>query len=132
MGRREAVVTEERVYYRHATTGDRGYRVTVDGKDCIKYDRPFDPTVMRYSEAEWVLDKHPEPFSIGQVSQVVFETDRQLCLILGLYGEGRRSWQSMTEKERVKFILEGPKEPPIRVDVYKALRKLFEPLTRAE
>jgi hypothetical protein len=126
-------VAEERVYYRHKQTGDRGYLVTVDGKQHIRYDRPFDPTTSLWDgpqQANWELDKHPEPFSIGQAISVVFEADRALCNILGLYGEGRRSWQSMIEKDRVKFILEGPKEPAIRVQVYKALRKILEPLTR--
>lgn len=125
----------DRVYYRHKTTGDRGYLLEVDGQKHIKYDRPFDPTTIRFTPAEegnWELDKHPEPFSIGQAITVVFEADRALCNILGLYGEGKRSWQSMLEKDRVKFILEGPKEPPIRAKVYKTLRAILEPLTRAE
>ena len=123
-------MAEERVYYRHIQTGDRGYLVKVDGEQHIRYDRPFDPTTMKFREAEWELDKHPEPFSIGQAITVVFEADRALCNILGLYGEGRRSWQSMNERDRVKFILEGPTKPPIRVTVYKTLRKIMEPLTR--
>jgi hypothetical protein len=121
---------EERTYYRHKQTGDKGYLVTVGGEKHIKYDRPYDPTTMKFNEAEWDLDKHPEPFSIGQAITVAFEADRALCNILGLYGEGRRSWQSMTEKDRVKFILDGPKEPPIRIEIYKALRKILAPLTR--
>lgn len=126
-------MSEERIYYRHTQTGDRGYLVEVNGEKHIKYDRPYDPTTMPFNgpeAARWELDKHPEPFSLGQAIQPVFEADRALCNILGLYGEGRRSWQSMTEKDRVKFILEGPKEPPIRVVVYKALRKILAPLTR--
>mgnify|MGYP001614797941 CR=1 FL=1 len=125
-------MTEERVFYRHKMTGDRGYLVMVDGKQHIKYDRPYDPTTMKFSESEWEPDKHPEPFSIGQAILVASEADRALCNILGLYGEGRRSWQSMTENDRVKFILEGPKEPAIRVTIYKALRKILAPLTRVD
>lgn len=120
----------QRVYYRHKATGDKAYLVTRDGQKHIKYDRPYDPTTMLFREADWVLDAHPEPFSLGQVIQVAFATDRALCQLLGLHLEAKKGWQALSDKERASFMLLGPQEPEIRVKVYKALKKMLEPFTR--
>jgi hypothetical protein len=122
----------KRVFFRHYTTGDKAYLVTREGKQHIKYDRPYDQSTMLFRKEEWVPDEHPEPFSIGQTIQVAYATDRALCGMLGMHVEAKKQWASLSERERANFMLNGPKEPAIRAQVYKALKKMLEPFTRSE
>jgi hypothetical protein len=121
-----------REYFRHKVTGDKGYLVIRDGEKHIRYDRPYDPTTMKFRESEWVPDSHPEPFSIGQAIQVAFDADRSVCRLLGMHLEARKSWQNLSEKERSRFILHGPEGPQVRKEMFLSIKQILSPLTRRD
>lgn len=121
---------ERRKYYRHASTGDLAYLVRRGGKDCIKFDRPFDPTVMPYREAEWREEPHAEPMGRAQAVQVAFDADKRLCLYLGLPMKAKVEWANLNDKERTAWLANGPQDPPARKELYAAIIRALEPYTR--
>ena len=99
---------EDREFYTHRTTGDRGYKVIRDGQEHIKLDRVGQDIVQRYSPAHW--DKEETVFRLNdqEVGRICFEADRALCRPLGLLGEARREWRALTERERNVWMHVGP------------------------
>lgn len=120
----------ERKYFRHASTGDLAYLVRRGGKDFIKFDRPFDPTVMPYRETEWREEPHAEPMSPAQAVQVAFAADKHLCGYLGLPLRAKTDWPALTDKDRAAWLVNGPVGPSPRRELYQAIRKVLEPYTR--
>lgn len=122
---------EKRRYFRHASTGDLAYLVTRGGKEHIKFDRPFDPTVMPYREAEWREEPHAEPMAPAQAVQVAFAADKALCGYLGLPLKAKGDWAGLTDKDRSAWLAYGPLTGPVpRKELYDAIRKVLEPFTR--
>jgi hypothetical protein len=112
---------DDRVYYRHSMTGDRGYLVRRAGKDCIRLDRAQVESVQPLTRGTWEPEGERRPFTRTQVCMIAFEADRKLCHALGLYGLARLEWQSLSQEVRKAWVLEGPAKPPIRHDLYKAV-----------
>jgi hypothetical protein len=121
---------DKRRYFRHSSTGDLAYLVTRGGKEHIKFDRPFDPTVMPFREAEWKEEPHAEPMAPGQAVQVAFAADKVLCRYLGLPLKAKTEWAGLNDKERSAWIANGPVAPAARQELYAAIRKVLEPYTR--
>lgn len=115
----------QRVWYRSAVTGDRGWMVIRDGVDSIKLDRPNQEIVRPYYSSEWAAEKEHRPMTIAQVAQVAFAADRQLCTALQLYGQGKTQWIDLPEEKKIRWYNEGPKNP-VRAKLYLAVRKALE------
>lgn len=104
----------ERTYYSHVMTGDLGWMVRRDGKDCIRLDRPNQEIVKVFREGEWTPNLDHRPITKLQLVQVAYEADRKLCFFLGLHGEARREWAAMREQDRLKWAAHGPGAGPGR------------------
>lgn len=115
----------DRVWFNHRDTGDRGYRVTREGKEAIRYDRPG---IDQYSfdTQKWLeaTDKLPQ-FSAIQIAQVCFEADKKLCWAMGRPDLAKREWLDMTEKARKKWLEDGPSDAS-RKAVYVAIREAMK------
>jgi len=127
---------QERQYVRHRMTGDLGWLVTRDGKECVRYDRPnidHHIAVRRDDKGlmvDWVDEKPPAPLNAHHVAMVAFQTDQELLRHLGEIGK-KRAWLDMREEERHRFIKEGPGVGGIRHDVWLAVQQALEPYTKA-
>jgi len=111
---------DERVWYSHTRTGDRGFLVRRDGKDMIRLDRPGDDQAVRKLNSEWQTDHDYRPLTRHHVGQVTFEADKRLCWPLGLHSLGNREWLSLSDKERIAWMNQGPPDG-VRLAVWKAI-----------
>src|SRR5262245_19057305 len=84
----------EREYFRQASSGDRGYLVRRDGKDCIRLDRPEQELIFPLS-GQWKRDEYGSLYLHDQIAQVAFNADRGMCALLGLHAESRLQWREL-------------------------------------
>ena len=111
----------ERVWYRHAETGDRGYAVRRDGRDAIRKDRPAQDDYT-FNIGDWKLEVDDKPrFSAVQIAMVQFEADKKLCWALGSPDLAKREWLDLTEKARLKWMKDGPAKSPERAKLFAAV-----------
>lgn len=122
----------ERIWYSHILTGDRGYFIRRDGKDCIRLDRPTDPYAVKQLTADWQKDETWRPITQAQRAQVAFEADRALARALGLHKESERSWINLKDEERIAWVNNGPmrKERDPRQKLWEAIMEATKELAR--
>lgn len=104
----------ERVHYRHHLSGDLGYLVRRDGKDCIKYDRPGHDMVIPFTAKnvnEWVPCVMTVKLTPLQRAMIAYSADKQFCHFIGAQGAARRDWMNMSESERIRYMTDGPVGP---------------------
>lgn len=130
----------ERSWYRHVTTGQRGYYVrAVDegtGKlrDCIQLDRPSQVIRVPFT-TEWMKEEESRPFNVAQAAMVAYGADVQLCLMIGEHGKVGEAkngvatgWASLSDEQRRQWMVRGPKNPRIRAELYAAVMNTLKPL----
>lgn len=111
-------------WYRHATTGDRGFSVRRGGKEYIRLDRPNQEILRRVSD-DFVEEDATRPLTPIHLARVCFEADKALCAGLGLMDKARGDWTKLTDKQRHAWMESGPKSPVARVVLYAGLKKLM-------
>ena len=116
----------ERTWYSHTMTGDHGWMVRRDGRDCIRLDRPDQEIVKVYRDGEWKPELEHRPLTKLQLAQVAYEADRKLCFFLGLHDEARREWNAMREQDRLKWAQHGPGKGPGRMQLFMAVTGTLE------
>lgn len=121
----------ERQYYRHRQTSDRGWLVRREGRPAIRYDRGPDLDMHVFNVGDWEPEREALPLlGPSQVSQICFEADKKLCWALGHHDLAKRDWLELTDKQRSKWMLEGPlKASPAyaqRAGLYAAMRAQLE------
>lgn len=120
---------DKRVYYRNTTTGDRGYVVRRGGHDVIRLDRPNEEIIRPLHPTTWKLDKEHRPLTQMQIAQVAFDADKRLCFFLGEHEEARKEWLDLKDKERIKWMRQGPpSNPRIRHVQWKAIMHTLQPI----
>lgn len=121
---------EAREWYRHSTTGDRGYRVRREGKDAIRLDRPEQELIQPMHG--WIRDEYGTTFPAEQIARVAFAADRAVCGIVGEHSISRQLWQDLREQDRIKFIRNGPGNGvhSVRKLVFDAIIDALEPFVR--
>lgn len=119
----------ERRWYTHAQTGDRGYLVKRDGKDCIRRDIPGEERVHKLSEA-WVCDHAHRPLNPAQLAMVAYAADQELCRVLGLHSKLKK-WIDLHERDRAMWIQGvGPKQPEIRAKLHAVVWETLKELAK--
>lgn len=120
----------EREWYRHSTTGDRGYRVRREGKDAIRLDRPEQELIQ--SMHGWTRDEYGSMFVREQIARIAFAADRAVCGVVGDHAIARQVWHDLREQDRVKFVAKGPPDGahPMRRLIYNAIATATKPFTR--
>lgn len=111
----------ERIYYRSAKTGNLGWLVRREGADKIRLDRAMQEIIIPFNKDEWDEERHYKPFSRTQVSLLAFEADKLLCRMLGQHERSRKEWLSLSDKERISWMEQGPGPDGLRGEVYAAL-----------
>lgn len=112
---------DERIYYRSATTGDRGYIVRREGVDKIRLDRAMQEIVRPFEASQWIVEHDYKPFTLYQISNLAFEADKILCRMLTLQKESKRDWLLLPDKERIDWIENGPGPGNMRTELYLAI-----------
>ena len=115
---REATPDAQRSYYRHIESGEKGYRVSRDGRDFIKIDRPGDPVERVFRAADWLPEIEVRPMPPMALARIAWAADRELRTALGILGG--KDWINLPERERIAWMQEGPSEPPRRA-LYDAI-----------
>lgn len=115
----------DRKWYRHTMTGDRGYLVVREGKEWIKYDRP-NQEILRPLH-EWVPDREVRPLTAYQVAMVQWSADTAVALALGLHQRVKRTWDSLTDEQRMAFMKTGPQNSPERAAVWAFIKEALRP-----
>lgn len=116
----------KRVYYAHRQTGDYGWLVRREGKDCVKLDRPGVDEIRSFENpSDWIPKDDPKPLQPAHLAQVAFAADKQLCLILGgeLRSFSKKDWLDLSQEQRRAWIEKGPKNHPDRKALYEAITK---------
>lgn len=115
-----------RVYLRHARTSDLGYLVRRAGKDVVRLDRVNQEILQDYDAQVWLAETDYRPISHVQVVQIAFVADQHLLRALGEHQKARKNWHEISEKQRKAWLEEGPKDPPKRAELYKAIVECLE------
>ena len=119
----------ERQCYMHILSGDYGWLVRREGKDVIKLDRPGLDEIRPFDVQDWRSREEVRPMSPGQLAKVMFDADKALCLALGLRDTAKIEWLSLKPEKRRAWIEVGPSEPPIRAQLYAAIKNTLRHLT---
>lgn len=109
-------------WYRHATTGERGFLVRRDGKSYVKLDRPNQEILRRLDESQ-IEEDATRPLMPIHVAKVCFDADKALCMALGLMDKARADWDKLTDLQRQAWITVGPKKPAQRASLYATLKE---------
>lgn len=120
----------ERRYFRHTSTGDLGYVVRREGKDCIRLDREMQEIIQPFRDGQWVEEREFKPFTLHQVAQLAFAADCALCRMMGKHKEAKAEYMTLPEKVRIDFMQNGPGEGGLRSELFKAIMKTLKPHSR--
>lgn len=112
---------DERVWYRRASDGQKGYFCRRGGKDYILLDRPMEEVLLPFRKREWISDSQTRPLTKAQVAFIAFEADKAMCQVLGQFELARRDWQMLRDQERLDFIKDGPDATGPRALQWRAL-----------
>lgn len=112
----------ERVWVRHRLNGNRGWLVRRAAKDCVRLDRENEDIIVPYRKGDWLDEEDIRPLTEAQMAQVAIEAVRgAMSLALGMHEEARKlDWRNMSDRERIKWMREGPASPPILKQLYVA------------
>jgi len=118
---------DERKYYRRSYDGQRGYLVRRSGKDCVRLDRPMEELISPLDGA-WVLDAKLHVMSPHAAAKIAYIADQALCRATGEYGS-KKEWIDLGDKERIRFMKDGPDVGGFRDEFYKGIMGLLKDLT---
>lgn len=114
-------MADERIFYRHVRTGDRGYLYEENGKKRIRRDSGVGD--YPFNAHEWTIDRETRPLTEHVLTQTMFEADKVICRAVGLHNLAVRQWHSLTDEQRIAWSKEGPpKEHKERRAAWLALK----------
>ena len=82
------------------------------GADHMKWDQPATDRTQLFRADDWVQEQTSKKMAAHEVAQVAFEADRRFQRALGKLMNSRVEWIDLSNDERNRFILEGPKCKP--------------------
>jgi hypothetical protein len=118
---------DERKYYRSNDDGQRGYLVRREGKDRIRLDRPMEEIVVPL-DGKWTQDSKLHVMSKHAAAKIAYIADQALCKATGEYG-AKEEWIDLRDKERIRFMADGPDVGGFRDEFYKGIMALLKDLT---
>lgn len=101
--------TAARRYFYHATTGDKGFLVEVDGQQFIQYDRGAKVNErVPYREGQWREEVDHKPLTKFQIGQLAYECDLALRRIARVGPRDPKEWLALRDGERSAWTENGP------------------------
>jgi hypothetical protein len=119
----------ERIWYRRARDGQLGWLVVRDGKDKIKLDRSAEDLCVAFMANDWIPEVEHRPMTRGQAAQVAWKAEQALQQLMGNYS-AKREWNMLHEDVRIEYVANGPKGPPLHIELYRAVMGVLEKVTR--
>lgn len=123
----------ERQWYRHTETGQAGWIVERAGEKMIRLDRggEDEDNLQKFNKDRWRPDVEKRPIMRGQLGLICFAADRELCAVIGLPEERKKTWDQLTDAQRLAWTTgQGPGSPKIRAQLYERIWSLFEKYSR--
>ena len=117
---------DERKYYRNSVDGQRGWLVQRNGKDCIRVDRPMEDLCVPMTG--WREDRQAHAMSPHAAAKIAYIADQALCAATGEYFP-KKEWIDLSDKERIRFMKDGPDVGGFRDEVYLGIKALLKDLT---
>lgn len=117
----------ERTYYRSREDGQRGYLVKRDGKDVVRLDRPMEEIIRPLDKFD--PDRQRGVMSAHAAGKIAFLADRALCSAIGDYQDSKVQWLDLSDKERIRFIKNGPDVGGFRDEFFRGVMGLLKDLT---
>jgi hypothetical protein len=118
----------ERVYYRAGLDGQRAYVVKRNGEECLRLDRPGEELI-RALDNTWKPDSQTHPMTPHQAAKVAWAADKALCAAIGEFQESKNQWINAPERERIRFMEEGPDADNVRDRLFLAVMGCLKELT---
>lgn len=117
----------ERTYYRSREDGQRGWLVKRDGKDMVRLDRASEVIILPIDKFD--PDRQLHVMSKHQAAKIAFVADRALCAATGDYKASKVDWLDLTDKQRIKFMNNGPNVGGFRDEFFEGIMGLLKDLT---
>lgn len=121
-----------REWYRHVSSGNHGWKVYRSHKPHIKLDNKLLDNCQLYREQDWIADTEHRPLTKFAIAKVAFESDKALCIALGLVDKSKREWINLRDETRQAWIEKGPRgttpEDKRRQGLFQAVMKELGPL----
>lgn len=111
---------------RRKRDGQLGEIIDRHGREWVRLDRPNEEILVPYSGPdEWPPERDERPLTTAQVRRIAFDADRALCRAMGDYATSRKQWESLSDKERMEWLDQGPPKVGKRKALWDAVLKLF-------
>lgn len=95
--------------YRRRQDGQLGELVVgEDGVKRVRIDRPNQELLTEYNEHDWFVEPDENPLTRFHVARIAYEADRLYAMALGDFRNGRKTWESLKDEERIKIRRDGP------------------------
>ena len=116
----------ERKYFKNRQDGQRGWLVRRDGQDRIRLDRPMED--LHVPLDGWVEDREQHVLSPHAAAKIAYVADQALCQATGNYKKDKE-WIDLPEKERIRFMKDGPDVGGFRDEFHAGIKALLKDLT---
>ena len=119
----------ERVWYRHTTTGERGWKVRRDGKTKVRRDLgPEIDQCLPFNKRDWAPMKELRPLTGHHLGEISYSADR--VLVKALDGRSPPEWLNLSDTQKIDFKDNGPPADaePERMEVFRVIQKALEHL----
>ena len=116
----------ERQYVRENMSGELGWLVRREGKDCVKMDRPNEDIYRPFLEGRWQPERPASNLSDSQIAMVAHAADAALCRFIGMHGVANRDWLALTDRQKARWRQEGPLSPDVRRNLYAAIQGVLK------
>jgi len=117
-------------WWRNIRDGQRGYRIRKGGMDFIRLDRPEEEILLPLKGNQWTIDRDLRPLHKHRCAMIAHAADRMLLIDLGYHGDASKAWHELLEPERIRFMEKGPEDMVVRNNLFAAIMRELEPLTK--
>ena len=107
--------------------GRMGTLVNTSGFTQVKLDNG---NLVPFKADRWELVVDHSPWSPITCARIAYAADIELCRALGMHREAAKSWDRLTDRDRILFKEHGPGDPMIRKVIFDANMRAMEPLTK--
>ena len=122
---------ESREWVHNTTTGDRGFLIEVDGKQCVQLDRVNQRIVKPFRASEWTREDDHRPLTAHSLAQVSYAADCFLQIALGR-AQNPVPWISLKENDKLRWVKQGPSGKGPRAQLYASIHKTLGPLLEVD
>lgn len=113
--------------YRSATTGDKGFIETSNGKQYVVLDRPGHAVRRLYKAGEWIKEAEHRPLLPQQIGVIKFMAEKYLLMAVGDPEGHKMNWMLMTNIQRSDYMEEDSHHALVR-RMHDVMSEVLDPL----